>query len=156
MHGPAFHLHASWAGVRDPINVLCRWFVDTPEQIARWREALHLWNATHNLPATCLAQHPSQAWRCFFPRYAAASFHQDTRINGAKFFALQPARDGLVPCLFSGVNRLQGLSARFHPDGCLGTARAMGRTLRTLPTVPSVVDAIRMKFRRRSWKRKPC
>jgi hypothetical protein len=115
MHGPAFHLHASWAGVRDPINVLCRWFVDTPEQIARWREALHLWNATHNLPATCLAQHPSQAWRCFFPRYAAASLNQDTRINGAKFFALQPARDGLVPCLLSGVNQLQGLSARFHP-----------------------------------------
>jgi len=30
------------------------WFVDTPEQIVRWRGALNLWNATHALPAKCV------------------------------------------------------------------------------------------------------
>lgn len=42
--------HARVLGLSD-----AGWFVDTPEQILRWRGALALWNATHVLPSKCLA-----------------------------------------------------------------------------------------------------
>ena len=41
------------------------WFVDTPEQILRWRGALEMWNATHVLPSKCLAaEAPTGKLRC--------------------------------------------------------------------------------------------
>uniref|UniRef100_A0A7S4KBS0 Pectin acetylesterase n=1 Tax=Guillardia theta TaxID=55529 RepID=A0A7S4KBS0_GUITH len=67
------------------------WFLDSPEQILRWRGALKLWNGTQWLPEACLREQEKRGndniHRCFFPRHVMPTLK-------SPIFVLQPVYDG--------------------------------------------------------------